>query len=126
MNKSTASSDTRTITGNGFDRVMELLDDAYNGFRTPSLDKPHGNNFPSMGHLVDRYLQFDTILDFINVTTTKAIIRPPSAEIANCVNHITHAQIHNFLEKSFNLAQFGLTRGNRVGVCLPDGPELGL
>ncbi|KAI9283758.1 hypothetical protein BC943DRAFT_326990 [Umbelopsis sp. AD052] len=126
MNKSAASSDTRTITSNGFDRVMELLDDAYNGFRTPSSDKPHSNSFPSMGHLVDHYLQFDTLLDFVNVTNTKAIIRPPSAEIANCVNHITHAQIHNFLEKSFNLAQFGLTRGHRVGVCLPDGPELGL
>ncbi|KAJ2955650.1 hypothetical protein NQZ79_g8377 [Umbelopsis isabellina] len=128
MNKSTTSSDTQTVTSNGFDRIMELLDNAYNGFMTPSPQKPYTNNFASMGHMVDRYLQFDTFLDFINVTNTRAILRPPTDNdsASNNLDHITHAQIHNFLEKTFNLAQFGLTRGNRVGVCLPDGPELGL
>ncbi|KAI8341770.1 hypothetical protein BC941DRAFT_345688 [Chlamydoabsidia padenii] len=79
----------------------------------------------AMGSLVNRTLQFDSLLDFISSSDQPAISSPPSASSPQ-PSFITHNQVYSFIQKSFNLAQFGLSRGSRVGVCLPDGPSLGL
>jgi acyl-CoA synthetase (AMP-forming)/AMP-acid ligase II/acetyltransferase-like isoleucine patch superfamily enzyme len=79
----------------------------------------------SLGTLVDRVLEFTSILDFFHKdSSTAAMIRPQTATQNKQV--LSHAELHNFIQNEFDLAQFGLARGNRVAVCLPDGPELGL
>ncbi|ORX55656.1 acetyl-CoA synthetase-like protein [Hesseltinella vesiculosa] len=99
---------------------MSLLDITYQGFLSTSDKRPE----EAMGVVVDRSLQFDSLLDFISNTNDPAIASAPTAKQPS--THITHAQAHQFIQKTFNLTQFGLGRGSRVGVCLPDGPSLGL
>ncbi|KAI8093662.1 uncharacterized protein BX664DRAFT_261054 [Halteromyces radiatus] len=105
---------------------MELLDVTFQGFfsnnnNNNKLRQPE----EAMGNLVNRTLQFDSLLDFITSSDHPAILSPPSVSSPN-PSFITHNQLYSFIQKSFNLSQFGLGRGSRVGVCLPDGPSLGL
>ena len=37
---------------------------------------------------------------------------------------LTHHRLRQFVQTEFNLAEFGLRSGDRVGVLLPNGPEL--
>lgn len=37
---------------------------------------------------------------------------------------LTHHRLRHFVQTEFNLAEFGLRAGDRVGVLLPNGPEL--
>ncbi|KAI8065173.1 hypothetical protein BC940DRAFT_305002 [Gongronella butleri] len=117
-----ASTGGKTVSNNTFDYVMSLLDVTYQGFLSSSSDKRPDE---SMGSLVDRSLRFDSLLDFINNCSHEAAIAsaPTSSQPSM---HITHQQLYSFIQKSFNVAQFGLGRGSRVAVCLPDGPSLGL
>ncbi|KAI8337869.1 hypothetical protein BC941DRAFT_352090 [Chlamydoabsidia padenii] len=79
-----------------------------------------------MGSLVNRTLQFDSLLDFISSSDEPAITSPPTPSSTTPPTFLTHNQLYSFIQKSFNLSQFGLGRGSRVGICLPDGPSLGL
>lgn len=72
-----------------------------------------------------RSLHIDTFLDFINATEDPAIITPLS-NTTQSTTYITHNQMHGFIERSFNLANFNLSRGDRVAICLPEGPALNL
>lgn len=75
--------------------------------------------------MVKHTLRVDTFLDFIHSTEHPAIIAPPSHQ-RQSTTHITHRQIHTFIENSFNLTKFNIWRGDRVAICLPEGPVLNL
>ncbi|GAB5593410.1 hypothetical protein Unana1_08310 [Umbelopsis nana] len=95
----------------------------YEGFKTAS---PQADTQESMGALVDRYLDFGSLLDFLSISDAPAIYSPPAGVDDALTPYISHVQVNFFLRKGFDLSQFGLSRGDRVGVCLPDGPTLGL
>lgn len=75
--------------------------------------------------MVKRTLQVHSFLDFVHLRDRPAIITPPS-HATQLRSHITHSEVHTFIEKSFNLARFNLWRGDRVAICLPEGPVLSL
>ncbi|OZJ05493.1 hypothetical protein BZG36_01888 [Bifiguratus adelaidae] len=152
LSQSDSSFDGRTMTSNSFERVWDLLDEVYGGFTsrrstasagaksTGSLHK-HTTLEPlePMGTFVDRYLSFESLLDFIQQSDQPAILAVPStldmsketkvgyqSTPKRKLNYMTHAEIHDFLLHEFDLSQFDLGRGDRVGVSLPDGPENGL
>jgi acyl-CoA synthetase (AMP-forming)/AMP-acid ligase II len=104
---------------------MGLLDVTFQGFLSDNNGKKQQRPEEAMGSLVNRTLQFDSLLDFICSSDEPAISSPPSSSSPK-PSFITHNQLYNFIHKSFNLTQFGLGRGSRVGICLPDGPSLGL
>lgn len=79
----------------------------------------------AIGTVVKRSLQVHSFLDFIHLTEHQAIITPPSLTGQSTI-HITHREIHTFIEKSFNLTEFNIWRGDRVAICLPEGPVLNL
>lgn len=79
----------------------------------------------AVGNVVKRTLQVHTFLDFIHSTNGPAIISPPSHK-RQTTTHITHSEMRTFIRKSFNLTKFNLWRGDRVAICLPEGPELNL
>ncbi|XP_037033567.1 uncharacterized protein LOC119072448 [Bradysia coprophila] len=107
---------------NNVNEVLDLLNAKFNLFR-----KGFQNDSPNeaVGSVVKRTLHVDTFLDFIHSTEHPAIITPPSPTEQGR-NQITHRDIRTFIGKSFNLAQFNLWRGDRVAICLPEGPVLNL
>ncbi|CAO3592963.1 unnamed protein product [Absidia cylindrospora] len=115
----------KTVFNNSFEYVMGLLDVTFHGFFTENMNSKQKRPEEAMGSLVNRTLQFDSLLDFICSSDDPAISSPPSSSSPK-PSFITHNQLYSFIQKSFNLAQFGLGRGSRVGICLPDGPSLGL
>lgn len=78
-----------------------------------------------VGNVVKRSLQVYTFLDFIQLTDRPAIISPP-CQTRPSTTLITHSEMHEFIEKSFNLTKFNIWRGDRVAICLPEGPVLNL
>lgn len=102
--------------------VLDALNDKFNLFRR-GIQKDLPNE--AVGSVVRRMLKVDTLLDFIHSTERPAIIAAPMST-EQCGNQITHREIHTFIEKSFNLAQFNIWRGDRVAICLPEGPVLNL
>lgn len=102
-------------------RVLEILSEKFNMYRNGiTTDLPS----ESVGNVVKRTLRIDTFLDFIHLSENPAIITPNHA--GDLTTHMTHNQIYTFIKNSFNLAQFNLGRGDRVAICLPEGPLLNL
>lgn len=102
--------------------MLDILNKKFNAFRNGAK-----KNLPdeAVGNVVKRCLNVTTFLDFIQSTERPAIIST-SRETNQSENHLTHTQLQNFIEKSFNLAQFNLWRNDRVAICLPEGPALNL
>ncbi|SAL96550.1 hypothetical protein [Absidia glauca] len=119
------STSGKTVSNNSFEYVMSLLDVTFQGFMSENSNGKLKRPEEAMGSLVNRTLQFESLLDFISSSDQPAISAPPSSSSPR-PTFITHNQLYSFIQKSFNLSQFGLSRGSRVGVCLPDGPSLGL
>lgn len=103
-------------------QVLKILNKKFNSFRS-GINKYLPDE--AVGDVVKRTLQVHTFLDFIHLTERSAIIAPPSHKRPT-TTHITHSEVHTFIEKSFNLTKFNLWRGDRVAVCLPEGPVLNL
>ncbi len=103
--------------------MLDVLNKKFNSFRNGiRKDLPD----EAVGNVVKRTLRVDTFLNFIHSTERPAIITPPGHTKSSSDNHITHNDVRMFIEKSFNLAKFDLWRGDRVAICLPEGPVLNL
>ena len=44
----------------------------------------------------------------------------------NNIPPLTHVRLRRFVVDDFDLARFGIGRGDRVAVFMPNGPELAL
>lgn len=106
---------------NNVEHILEILSEKFNVHRNGiAMDIPS----EPVGNVVKRTLQIDTFLDFIHLTKNPAIITPTYT--GDSTTHLTHNQIHTFIKNKFNLAKFNLWRGDRVAICLPEGPALNL
>ena len=65
--------------------------------------------------------EFGSVLDFIPRSSANAISEPTGER-----RPLSHQELRDFLVKDFDLTQFGVPRGARVAVLLPNGPELAL
>lgn len=70
------------------------------------------------GEDVKQQLKFTSLLDLLPRTPTPALI---GSEIPSTGVPLTHAKLVDFIRNKFNLTQFGLRKGDRIGVCLPQG-----
>lgn len=72
-----------------------------------------------LGAHMQRSLRFSSMVELLSGSPSNAIIpadnRPP----------LSHQQLQEFVQ-NFDLGRFGITVNDRVGVLLPDGPELGV
>jgi acyl-CoA synthetase (AMP-forming)/AMP-acid ligase II len=64
---------------------------------------------------------YEGLVDFIPNTHTNALCEPAGERLP-----LTHHQLREFLLNEFDLTKFGIPRGARVGVLLPNSPELAL
>lgn len=81
---------------------------------------------------VKKRLRFTSLLDllsdFVHHTSRHAILSPvPSDSQLSTpfARGISHYEIYDFV-KNFELWRYGIRGNDRVGVLIPDGPELGL
>jgi len=74
----------------------------------------------SVGDLVSAY---HDLLELLPRSNGAAILEPSSSN-APQRRPLTHNVLHNFIEKDFDLTRFGIPNGTRIGVILPNGPEL--
>lgn len=79
----------------------------------------NGNDTPIRGEDIADRVTNDDFLSYLPNSSNPAIIEPPGKR-----QHITHNELHRFLTQDFDLVQFGIGHGCRVGVILPNGPEL--
>jgi acyl-CoA synthetase (AMP-forming)/AMP-acid ligase II/acetyltransferase-like isoleucine patch superfamily enzyme/acyl carrier protein len=63
-------------------------------------------------------LQFDSLLDLLPCSGAPGVSGVDGRE------SLSFAELRHFLEAEFSLHQFGLGRGDRCALALPDGPEL--
>ena len=80
----------------------------------------NGNKSFIRGEDVYKLLQgcYSTLLDLLPDEPT-VCLSEPSDRLP-----LTHRRLRQFVQSEFNLAEFGLRPGDRVGVLLPNGPEL--
>ena len=64
---------------------------------------------------------FTTLFDLLPMCDTPAI-----RSIDEKVAPLTHARLRQFIADEFDLAQYGIGRGDRVALLMPNGPELAL
>lgn len=102
--------------------ILEILNSKFNMF---SKEIAKDISAEPVGNVVKRMLHVGTLLDLIPLTEHPAIMSPPS-HTRSSATYITFNQIHRFIEKSFSLTKFNLSRGDRVAVCLAEGPVLNL
>ncbi|ORX46049.1 hypothetical protein DM01DRAFT_1339686 [Hesseltinella vesiculosa] len=114
VSKYTSTARTRS-SNNNFEYVLQLLDVTFKGF---SADTVQERPVESMGAIVQRILQVDSLLDFIQVQDQPALICPKT------LGQVSHRQLYGFLRNQFNLAKFNLCRGARVATCLTESPTL--
>jgi acyl-coenzyme A synthetase/AMP-(fatty) acid ligase len=81
-----------------------------NGKKTPISGK-------EVGELVKKYHSF---IDLLPISSTPAICDPENP----VRKPLTHDKLRSFVEKDFNLTEFGISKGSRVAIILPNGPEL--
>lgn len=62
---------------------------------------------------------YKDLIEFIPSTDSNAIIEPMSAQR----NAVSHKRLKEFVSE-FDLSSFGIRAGARIGVLLPNGPEL--
>lgn len=111
----------KQLRKNNVKGVFEILGNRFKEFRTGiKKDLPD----ESIGNVVKRTLQVNTFLDFLPLSDHPAIITPTPTTTTS-IPHITHNQVYEFI-KSLDLAKFNIQRGDRVAVCLPNGPSLNL
>lgn len=72
-----------------------------------------------LGAHMQRTLRFASMPELLATTRADAIIAADNRPA------LSHQQLKEFVE-NFDLARFGITVNDRVGVLLPDGPELGV
>ena len=98
----------------------------------------YGNNGLQMGisgtEVADLVNDYRDLLDLLPRTKTNAIMEPIGSRTSNVGigggvksgqrRPLTHNVLHNFVAKEFDLTRFGIPWGTRVGVVLPNGPEL--
>jgi acyl-coenzyme A synthetase/AMP-(fatty) acid ligase len=70
-----------------------------------------------VGELVKNY---HTFIDLLPTTSTPAVCEPENP----VRKPLTHGKLRSFVEKDFNLTEFGISKGSRVALILPNGPEL--
>ena len=63
--------------------------------------------------------KYGSLLDLLPLSSANAICEPTGER-----RPLSHGELRDFLVKDFDLAQFGVPRGARVAVLLPNGPEL--
>jgi acyl-CoA synthetase (AMP-forming)/AMP-acid ligase II len=68
-------------------------------------------------HLVSGYVN---IADLMPSTADNAVLEPLGAHR----NALTHKRFRTFIEKEFDLEPMGIRPGARVGIILPNGPEM--
>ena len=81
----------------------------------------NGKKSPILGKEVGELLKdYKTIVDLLPSHSSPAICEPNNADRAP----VTHEKLKAFVEKDFNLLQFGIPHNQRVAILLPNGPEL--
>jgi non-ribosomal peptide synthetase component E (peptide arylation enzyme) len=73
---------------------------------------------------VERLLQgrYSNLVDLLPDTETACL----SDAVVGDRAPLTHRRLRQFIQNEFDLGAFGLNKGDRVGVLLPNGPELAL
>lgn len=73
----------------------------------------------SLGYKISKSMNYERMIDIL--------VRSPNNAIASGDQRapITHEELYNFV-KDFPIGDYGFGRNSRVGVVLPEGPELGL
>ena len=80
-------------------------------------------DYPINGEHIKEKLQYSSLLDLLPDDTGSAILPTESDER----EPLTHSRLRKFIEKFDSLAKnYGIAPGDRVGIAIPNGPELGI
>ena len=83
----------------------------------------NGLNTNIKGNEVQNLLSgYSNILDLMPSSGSNAILEPIGARR----NALTHKRLREFVSNEFQFEEFGIRPGSRVGVLLPNGPELAI
>mmetsp|Transcript_1799 Transcript_1799/g.2830 ORF Transcript_1799/g.2830 Transcript_1799/m.2830 type:complete len:1652 (-) Transcript_1799:132-5087(-) len=78
-----------------------------------------GNKIGIRGYEIGPMLKYESLIDLLPHTSDYAIREPEGDR-----SPLRHADLRRFLMQSFDLESFGLPPHSRVGILLPNGPEL--
>lgn len=80
-------------------------------------------DYPINGEYIKEKLQYSSLLDLLPDDTGSAILPTESDKR----EPLTHSCLRKFIENFDSLAKnYGIAPGDRVGIAMPNGPELGI